>query len=255
MASMALQLSLAAILLLLSKVSTVEAVAAWAVTDWGDAHATFYGGQDASGTMGGACGYGNLYSVGYGVSTAALSYAMFNKGLTCGACYELVCKLEGSKYCYPGKSITITATNSCPPGSEGGWCDPPKLHFDLSYPMFQKLAQPVGGVIPIKYKRVACAKSGGVRFTIHGNPYFNYILVHNVAGAGDVSALAIKGEKTGWYYMSQNWGQFWSASANVVGQALSFKITLGNGVSTEFSNVAPKDWKFGQTFEADNNFK
>lgn len=103
---------------------------------------------------GGACGYGNLYSTGYGVTTAALSSALFNTGFTCGACYELQCDTNGSKYCLPGNpSILITATNYCPQNSLGGWCDVPRQHFDLAHPMFVSLAQEVGGVIPVNYRR------------------------------------------------------------------------------------------------------
>jgi expansin (peptidoglycan-binding protein) len=231
----------------------LESVEAWD-DGWNSAHATYYGGADASGTQGGACGFGNLYSTGYGTNTAALSQALFNSGLTCGACFELACDSSGSKYCEGAPSVVVTATNFCPSGSDGGWCDQPKQHFDLAMPVFEKIAEEVGGVIPVKYRRVRCQKTGGMRFTINGNPYFVLVLVTNVGGAGDVQQLSVKGDNTDWYAMKRNWGQQWQFSGNsaLVGQALSFKVVTSDGAVATSMNAAPANWEFSQTFEGVN---
>ncbi|VAH25446.1 unnamed protein product [Triticum turgidum subsp. durum] len=185
------------------------------------AFATFYGGSDASGTMGGACGYGNLYSTGYGTNTAALSTALFNDGASCGQCYRI---------------------------------SPPRQHFDMAEPAWLNIGVYRGGIVPVLYQRVPCAKKGGVRFTVNGHDYFELVLVSNVGGVGSIRSVSIKGSRTGWMPMSRNWGVNWQSNALLTGQSLSFQVTSTDGQTLTFPNAAPAGWGFGQTFATNKQF-
>ncbi|XP_004514103.2 expansin-A23-like [Cicer arietinum] len=223
--------------------------------NWYDASATFYGDMNGGETMQGACGYGDLFQQGYGLETTALSTALFNNGLSCGACFEIRC-VNDPQWCIKEvNSITVTATNLCPPNYiDGSWCNPPHQHFDLSMKMFTTIAIYQAGIIPVQYRRVPCNKIGGVRFELRGNPYFLMVLVYNVGNAGDVYRLDVKGSNTGWIEMTHNWGQFWHTGVNLVGQELSFWINTSDGKALMFISVAPSNWQFGQTYQSSLNF-
>ncbi|KAM5581234.1 expansin-A22-like [Rosa sericea] len=224
--------------------------------DWQHASATFYGDMQGGETMQGACGYGNLFQQGYGLETAALSTQLFNDGHSCGACFEIMC-VNDPQWCKPNAVIKVTATNFCPPNwvpAPDHWCNPPRKHFDLSMAMFTKLAESKAGIIPVIYRRIICERNGGIRFEVKGNPYWTSVVVYNVAGAGLVNHVAIKGSNSGWISMTRNWGQVWQTGVKLVGQSLSFRVTAGDGEVLWLDNVAPANWQFGQTYEGDGNF-
>ncbi|KAM7256109.1 hypothetical protein ACFE04_011850 [Oxalis oulophora] len=244
-------------LLSYGKYSTSAAV--FRASNWATAHATFYGDESASATMGGACGYGNLITNGYGTNTAALSTSLFNNGYACGTCYQIKCTQSKSCYSYT-PYITVTATNLCPPNwsqdsNNGGWCNPPRVHFDLAKPAFMKMAEWHAGIVPVMYRRVPCQISGGVKFAFQGNSYWLLVYVMNVGGGGDISGMYVKGSKTGWIQMSHNWGASYQAFGSLGGQALSFKITSYTSKETIIAwNVAPSSWSVGLTYKTSVNF-
>ncbi|CAM0870839.1 unnamed protein product [Alopecurus aequalis] len=223
--------------------------------DWLQGTATPYGASEVAGTIGGACGYGNLLDQGYGVNNAALSMALFSDGASCGQCYLIICDTSKSDMCKPETAVSVTATNLCPPSYQGGWCNLSRPHFEMSQPAWLDIgvysARPI---IPIIYQRTKCSKTGGVKFTITGFNYFQLVLLTNMAGSGSIKSMWVKGANTVWKQMTRNWGANWQCLAGLAGQALSFSITSTGGQTIVFQNVIPAGCKFGQTYSTYKQF-
>ncbi|KAL6204722.1 hypothetical protein ACLB2K_021989 [Fragaria x ananassa] len=172
----------------------------------GDNMTTWFTGATAS-------FYGDMRGRGtnsYGLETTALSTALFNDGLACGACYALIC-VDDPKGCLPNAgAVLVTATNFCPSnytkpsGGTNNWCNPPSKHFRLSLPAFTKITDENTPMVPVIYRRVPCGKAGGVKFQIvKGGSSVMRVLLYNVAGAGNVSDVKIKGStSSGWLHMT-----------------------------------------------------
>lgn len=223
------------------------------LSEWRSGRATYYAAVDPRDAVGGACGYGDLVKSGYGMATVGLSEALFERGQICGGCFELRC-VDDLRWCIPGTSIIVTATNFCAPNygfpaDGGGHCNPPNNHFVLPIEAFEKIAIWKAANMPVHYRRIKCRKEGGVRFSLDGSGIFLSVLISNVGGAGDIVGVKVKGSRTGWLPMGRNWGQNWHLNADLKNQPLSFEITASDGITLTSYNVAPKGWNFGQTFE------
>lgn len=96
---------------------------------------------------------------------------------------------------------------------------------------------------------------GGIRFTITGHPYFNLVSVSNVGGAGEVIEMHVKGHhNVPWTPLKRNWGQKWETGVMLVGESLTFRVRASDKRFSTSWHVAPRSWKFGQTFVG-KNFK
>ncbi|KAK8965554.1 Expansin-A16 [Platanthera guangdongensis] len=225
--------------------------------EWTLATATY---TRRSQTGGGACGYSweaeqrpeSVFELGR--NTAAVSGELFRRGGACGSCFELRC-VDHILYCNHGSpSVVVTIVDFCAPdyglpSDDGGWCNFPRHHFDLSLPAFSSIAVAVADIVPVQYRRVRCERSGRIRFAIRGRAYFYEVLITNVGFDGEVAEVMVKGTRTGWIPMGRNWGQNWHCNADLSGQALSFELKGSGGRSSTSYNVVPSTWIFGQTFE------
>ncbi|KAL6861664.1 hypothetical protein ACP4OV_017364 [Aristida adscensionis] len=244
----------------------LPAAPAYQTSDWHDGSATFYGDPSGLGAdFGGACGYGanDIVSL-YSTYTAALSTPLFAGGNGCGQCYELRC--VKSPWCNPGSpSVVVTGTNLCPPNwylpsDAGGWCNPPRQHFDLAPPSFLRLAQRVAGIVPVQFRRVPCRRSGGVRLCLQGNYYWLLVYAMNVAGGGDVGDLAVKraGDPDGAYIpASRNWGiTFQVFAAMGTGKGLVFRMSSYSSPQQTIvvADAVPAGWSTGLCYQGSNNF-
>ncbi|KAL3650348.1 hypothetical protein CASFOL_006751 [Castilleja foliolosa] len=220
---------------------------------WDEAHATCYE-SDAT-TMGGACGYSNVDTLGYGENTTAISYALFNDGYTCGACFNIKC--NNDKSCKQSTTVTVTATNSCPSNAPNTppWCNVPKKHFDLAKSMFITIAEYTAGVVPVLYRRVPCSRNGNIKFTfiIKVSAYFKLVLITNVGGAGDVQeVLVITVANGSSKKLRKNWGQHWQLDGVDEGQDLKFQVTTSDKNSVTSRVIS--NWKFGETHDGEAQF-
>lgn len=129
-----------------------------ALSEWRSARATYYATEETKDPVGGACGYGDLMKGGYGLATAGLSESLFERGQTCGACFEIRC-VEDLRWCIAGTSIVVTATNFCPPNyglpaDGGGHCNPPNRHFVMPIQAFEKIAIWKASNMPVQFRRL-----------------------------------------------------------------------------------------------------
>eukprot|EP00475_Leptophrys_vorax_P025886 TRINITY_DN36236_c0_g1_i1.p1 TRINITY_DN36236_c0_g1~~TRINITY_DN36236_c0_g1_i1.p1 ORF type:complete len:328 (+),score=9.70 TRINITY_DN36236_c0_g1_i1:116-1099(+) len=209
----------------------------------------------------GACGYGTTVNSAIGSATAAVSSALFDKGMTCGACVSIQC--VKNKNCKPDATATVTVTNLCKGNAtHGGMCQLPKKSIMLPPSVYDIITKTrTAGDITVRVARVPCDRSGGAQVKVTmGNDWFLGLLLSNLAGPGTVKKVEAQvfGAKgpSAWTSLYRNYGAIWSLNGvNVRDAAVSLRVTSNyNGETILLNKVLPASWQVNQTYTGDGNF-
>ncbi|RCV04554.1 hypothetical protein SETIT_1G010200v2 [Setaria italica] len=240
---------------------------------WLKAHATFYGGADASNTMarsrGGARPSSSpggqideppphqapspIESTSVALARAGSSRGGTVAGLTAWAGAERV-EVRSSRHVLARAHVAVAGAGEGEFGrgstmlrasagvGDPSWCGDGvrgAAHSGWKFPLsgswgFLGEQRNLDG-----YIRVPCVKRGGVRFTIYGHDYFNLVLVTNVAGAGSIRSMDVRSsDSTEWMPMARNWGANWHTLAYLSGKMLSFRVINTDGKTLK----SPQTW-------------
>ncbi|KAL7107383.1 hypothetical protein ACP275_06G050800 [Erythranthe tilingii] len=232
---------------------------------WYTAGATWYGAPDGAGSVGGACGYGNIVEEApFSSLVTGIGPSLYKSGKECGACYQVKCTKHPS---CSKKAVRVVITDFCP----GGVCLSDVAHFDLSGTAFGAMAKPGqdnnlrdAGVLQIRFARVPCDYSGEkVAFEIDmgSNPNYIAMVIEYEGGDGDLIRVDLQESGSGqtagdWWVMNQSWGAVWQLNP---GKELHppFSIRLTSRYSGRIliaKDVIPTGWQPGATYRSVVNY-
>ncbi|XP_060215509.1 expansin-B4-like [Lycium barbarum] len=220
--------------------------------------ATWYGDPTGAGS-GGACGLeDDVANAPYNAMITAGNQVLFQHGLGCGSCYQVLC--NQNQEC-SGNPITVALTDECP-----GTCNDDPVHFDLSGFAFGAMSKSGQadqlrklGRIDISYKRVACDYKQNIMFKVEkgSNPNFFAIVIEAENGDGELSSVEIRPTSSNkWLSMQQMFGATWSANIhpNTQKPPFSVRLTSQNKHQVQADNVIPADWQPRAIYKSNVNF-
>ncbi|MCD7472603.1 hypothetical protein HAX54_013880 [Datura stramonium] len=220
--------------------------------------ATWYGDPNGAGS-GGACGLeDDVAKAPYNAMITAGNQVLFQHGLGCGACYQVLC--NQNQEC-SGRPIIVALTDECP-----GTCNDDPVHFDLSGTAFGAMSKSGQadqlrklGRIDISYKRVACDYKQNIMFKVDkgSNSNFFAVAIEAENGNGELSLVEIKSSGSNkWLPMQQMFGATWSANIYPDTQKppFSLRLTSHNKYQVQADNVIPVNWQSRAIYKSNVNF-